>query len=225
MSDFILSSTPCKRCSRLVSFRMENQKNHPNWYNAPVPSFGKQQSELLIVGLAPGLQGANRTGRPFTGDYAGILLYETLKEYAFLNGKYQADPNDGIELENAFITNAVKCVPPQNKPIAEEINNCLPYLQKTIQSLPNLKAILCLGRLAHESICKAFNLKKARFPFGHGNTYDLTINAQPPIRLYDSYHCSRYNTNTNRLTPIMFKRLFQEIRLFLDQDQREKSRR
>jgi uracil-DNA glycosylase family 4 len=172
-----------------------------------VPSFGDPGARLLIVGLAPGLQGANRTGRPFTGDYAGDLLYATLLEYGFASGNYQARPDDGLTLVDCRISNAVRCVPPQNKPLPAEINTCRPYLAATIKTMPKLRAIVALGRVAHDTMLKTLNLRAAAAPFAHGAVHEAG-----PLRLYDSYHCSRYNTNTGVLTPKMFREVFARVR-------------
>src|SRR5216684_8191026 len=186
----------CPRCRRLVAVRHALREKQPAWHNAPVPSFGPVTARLLIVGLAPGLQGANRTGRPFTGDYAGDLLYATLIEYGFAEGDYQARPDDGLRLVDCRISNAVRCVPPQNKPLPAEINTCRPYLIATIESMPRLRAILALGRVAHDSVVKSLKLRGSAAPFAHG-----AVHRSGAAKLYDSYHCSRYNTNTGVLTP------------------------
>ena len=195
-------ASDCPDCPRLVSLRADLRREHPTWFNAPVPSFGDGDAALLIVGLAPGLQGANRTGRPFTGDYAGDLLYATLDKLGLSEGQYQSDPEDGLTLTNCMITNAVRCLPPQNKPVGAEINNCRPYLLDQINAMPNLQALLALGRIAHDSILRTFGLKLKNHPFGHDAVHQL--NEQ--VTLVDSYHCSRYNTNTGRLTPDMFEK-------------------
>jgi uracil-DNA glycosylase len=197
----------CPLCPRLVEFRRSAQAREPGWFNAPVPSFGDADAALLIVGLAPGLQGANRTGRPFTGDYAGDLLYATLIEYGFANGTYRASPDDGLTLVDCRISNAVRCVPPQNKPLPVEINTCRPFLKATIETMPRLRAIVALGRIAHDSMLKTLTLRAAAAPFAHGAVHDAG-----KLRLYDSYHCSRYNTNTRVLTPDMFRSVFARVR-------------
>lgn len=204
-------SPNCTLCDRLVTFRRQNQGKHPDWYNASVPGFGRKDSTLLIVGLAPGLQGANRTGRPFTGDYAGEVLYNTLIQYGFAAGTYKADPKDGLRLLNTRIVNAVRCVPPKNKPIAAEIASCCLFLRKEITSLPKLKAILTLGRIAHQSTLAALSIPSSRFPFQHGAIHRISSH----LTLFDSYHCSRYNINTRRLTQSMFDQIFQVIENFL----------
>ncbi|HUN95330.1 MAG TPA: uracil-DNA glycosylase [Bradyrhizobium sp.] len=202
----------CPLCPRLVAFREETRQREPGWFNAPVPPFGDAEGRLLIVGLAPGLQGANRTGRPFTGDYAGDLLYATLLEYGFATGTYQARPDDGLRLVDCRIGNAVHCVPPQNKPLPAEINTCRVFLSATIAAMPRLRAIVVLGRIAHDSTLKALNLRAAAAPFAHG-----AIHQAGTIRLYDSYHCSRYNTNTGVLTPKMFHEVFAKVRADLNE--------
>ena len=201
----------CPLCPRLVAFREAARAREPNWFNSPVPAFGDANGRLLIVGLAPGLQGANRTGRPFTGDFAGDLLYATLIEYGFAKGVYRARPDDGLTLVDCRISNAVRCVPPQNKPLPAEINTCRPFLSATIETMPRLSAIVALGRVAHESTVKALGVRSSAAPFAHGG-----IHAAGTLRLYDSYHCSRYNTNTGVLTPKMFRSVFAKLRSDLD---------
>ena len=200
-------SRDCPLCPRLVAFRATNRAEKPQWFNAPVPGFGDPNGRLVIVGLAPGLQGANRTGRPFTGDYAGDLLYATLIEYGFATGTYQARPDDGLTLVDCRIANAVHCVPPQNKPVPAEIANCRPFLLAAIESMPRLSSIVVLGRIAHESTVKTLGLRASTVPFGHG-----AVHQAGRFRLYDSYHCSRYNTNTGVLTPEMFRGVFAKVR-------------
>jgi uracil-DNA glycosylase family 4 len=197
----------CPLCPRLVSFREEARAREPTWFNAPVPSFGDPDGRLLIVGLAPGMQGANRTGRPFTGDYAGDLLYATLLEYGFAKGVYQARPDDGLTLVDCRIGNAVHCVPPQNKPLPAEINTCRQFLAKRVETMPNLRAIVVLGRVAHDTTLKVLGLRAATAPFAHGAVHQAGV-----LKLYDSYHCSRYNTNTGVLTPEMFRSVFATVR-------------
>ena len=197
----------CPLCPRLVDFRQSIRAREPAWFNSPVPSFGDRDGALLIVGLAPGLQGANRTGRPFTGDYAGDLLYATLLEYGFAKGVYQARPDDGLTLVDCLISNAVRCVPPQNKPLPAEINTCRQFLIATIVTMPRLRGIVALGRVAHESTVKALGLRAAAAPFAHG-----AVHLAGKVKLYDSYHCSRYNTNTRVLTPEMFRSVFARVR-------------
>lgn len=190
---------------------MSVRAREPAWFNAPVPSFGDPDAALLIVGLAPGVQGANRTGRPFTGDYAGDLLYATLIEYGFAAGVFAARPDDGLTLRDCRITNAVRCVPPQNKPLPVEINTCRQFLLATMATMPRLRAIVALGRVAHESMLKTLGLRAATAPFAHGAVHDAGH-----VRLYDSYHCSRYNTNTRVLTPEMFRSVFARVRADLE---------
>jgi uracil-DNA glycosylase family 4 len=197
----------CPLCPRLAEFRAQARIREPGWHNAPVASFGDPDARLLIVGLAPGLQGANRTGRPFTGDFAGDVLYATLLEYGFAKGVYQARPDDGLALVDCRISNAVRCVPPQNKPLPAEINTCRQFLSATIATMPRLRAIVALGRIAHESTVKALGLRNAAVPFAHGAAHKAGA-----IGLYDSYHCSRYNTNTGVLTPKMFREVFARVR-------------
>ncbi len=191
----------CRLCPRLADFRDDNHAAYPDWHNAPVPSFGALDAALLIVGLAPGLRGANRTARPFTGDYAGDLLYPTLLAKGFARGTYGAAPDDGLELVNCRITNAVRCVPPQNKPTTAEIRACRPFLIDEMAAMPRLRAILALGVVAHKSTLAALGLKQNACDFRHGAMHE----PQPGLLLADSYHCSRYNTNTGRLTPEMFE--------------------
>ncbi len=200
----------CPRCPRLVAFRKEWRKKEAEWFNAPVPSFGPVDARVLIVGLAPGLQGANRTGRPFTGDYAGVLLYETLGRFGFTRGEYKAHPDDGLELVDCRITNAVRCVPPENKPLPVEINTCRDYLKATVAEMKNLRAIVALGQIAHNSVLSAFAAKKSASPFKHGGR-----NPVGHVTLFSSYHCSRYNTNTGVLTPEMFRAVFKDVRRFI----------
>ena len=195
-------------CPRLADFRTANRQKYPAWHNAPVPAFGGSSARLLIVGLAPGLKGANRTGRPFTGDYAGDLLYATLKDFGFAQGRYEARPDDTLELVDARVTNAVRCLPPQNKPTGPEAKACRPFLAAEIAAMANLRVVLALGTIAHANILAALNLRKADTAFGHGALHDLPGG----ITLADSYHCSRYNTNTRRLTTEMFRAVFAAIR-------------
>jgi uracil-DNA glycosylase family 4 len=201
----------CPLCPRLVEYRQSLRAREPHWFNAPVPRFGDRNAALLIVGLAPGVQGANRTGRPFTGDYAGDLLYATLLKYGFATGHYQARPDDGLRLVDCRIGNAVHCVPPQNKPLPVEINTCRQFLAATLATMPRLRAIIALGRIAHESTVKALGLRAVSAPFAHG-----AVHQAGAFRLYDSYHCSRYNTNTRVLTPAMFESVFAKVRADLN---------
>lgn len=200
----------CTLCPRLAEFRNDNRRQFPDKFNAPVPSFGPQDARLLIVGLAPGLRGANFSGRPFTGDYAGDLLYATLLEYGFAKGTYKADPKDGLTLIDARITNAVRCVPPENKPVGDEITACQPFLKGEFQTLPNLKAVLSLGLISHNAVLRALGKKQSAAKFTHGAAHDMG-----GITLFDSYHCSRYNTNTGRLNEQMFHDVFDKIKKFL----------
>lgn len=197
----------CPLCPRLVAYRSTNEIAFPDYYNGPAPSFGPATASLLIVGLAPGLHGANRTGRPFTGDYAGDLLYATLQKFGFAQGSYEARPDDGLTLNAAMITNAVRCAPPENKPTPEEIRACRPFLAARIASLPRLKAIVSLGRIAHDSTLAALAVPARSAPFSHAAEHALPGG----LFLFDSYHCSRYNTNTGRLTTAMFERVFEAV--------------
>jgi uracil-DNA glycosylase len=197
----------CPLCPRLVAYREDVATREPTWFNGAVPSFGDNTARLLVVGLAPGVTGANRTGRPFTGDWAGDLLYATLEKFGFSSGAYAAHPEDGLVLEGAMITNAVRCVPPENKPVGAEINACRPFLQSRIAALPDLKVLLCLGKISHDSTVRSLGLKLAAHPFGHNTRYDVVFNGRP-LTLLSSYHCSRYNTNTGRLTAAMFEDVF-----------------
>ena len=207
----VVPDRDCPLCPRLVAFRAANRAREPSWHNAPVAPFGNIKARLLIVGLAPGMQGANRTGRPFTGDYAGDLLYATLLEYGFAKGTYQARPDDGLKLVDCRIANAVHCVPPQNKPLPVEINTCRQFLVANLETMPKLRAIIALGRIAHDSVLKPLKLKASQAPFGHG-----AVHQAGAFRLYDSYHCSRYNTNTGVLTPDMFRSVFAKVKADLD---------
>jgi uracil-DNA glycosylase len=188
----------------------------PHWHNAPVPSFGSLDARLLVVGLAPGLRGANRTGRPFTGDFAGDLLYETLTEFGFAVGTYAQRPDDGLTLADCLITNAVRCVPPENKPTPLEIRTCRRFLDATLAAMANLRVIVALGRVAHDSVARAIGETPARLQFGHGREFALPGKGPHGLVLYDSYHCSRYNTNTGVLTPRMFRAVFAQVRETLD---------
>jgi len=201
----------CPRCPRLVMFREEWRSREPGWFNAPVESLGTADAALLIVGLAPGLRGANRTGRPFTGDYAGDLLYATLSELGFARGRYEARPDDGLKLIDCRITNAVRCVPPKNKPTPLEIKTCRDFLTATIEEMPRLSAVLALGRVAHETFLGAQAARRSAHPFGHGRSHEIGA-----LKLFDSYHCSRYNTNTGVLTPKMFRDVVAQVRGYLD---------
>lgn len=210
----------CPLCPRLHDFIALWRTREPHWFNAPVPTFsataGDDSVRLLIVGLAPGLRGANRTGRPFTGDFAGELLYSTLKRFGFSRGDFQARPDDGVELVETALTNAVRCVPPENKPVGAEINTCRTFLAATIARFPNLQAIVTLGTIAHQSTVRALGLKVAACPFGHG------LRAQAgKVTIFSSYHCSRYNTNTGRLTEDMFVDVFSNVAEYLGRQGRE----
>ena len=195
----------CPICPRLAAFRAEATEKHPDWWNAPVPAFGDPDAWLAITGLAPGMQGANRTGRPFTGDWAGLLLYATLEKFGFTRGVYAARSDDGLTLDGAIIVNSVRCVPPQNKPEPSEIHACRPFLVERLKTLPNLKVVIALGAIAHQSTVKALGGKLPKHPFAHNAIHRLHTG---PI-LVDSYHCSRYNTNTGRLTAEMFEAVFE----------------
>jgi uracil-DNA glycosylase family 4 len=190
-----------------VAFRQTWRQREPGWFNAPVPAFGPRDARLLIVGLAPGLRGANRTGRPFTGDFAGDLLYGTLIAFGFARGTYAANPDDGLTLFDCRIANAVHCVPPENKPTPAEIKTCRDFLASELSGLAGLRAVLALGRIAHDSVVIALGGRLAAHPFRHAARHEIG-----GLSLYDSYHCSRYNTNTGRLTPEMFRAVFAAIR-------------
>ena len=190
----------CPLCPRLHAFRQQNRHKYPDWFNDPVPSFGPLTARILIAGLAPGLQGANRTGRPFTGDWAGDLLYATLLKHGLAKGIYEERADDSLELVDCRIANAVRCVPPQNKPEPSEIKTCRPFLKSELESLPKVKVILALGKIAHDSVCDTLGVRKALHPFKHGATYEIG-----KFMLISSYHCSRYNTNTGVLTTKMFE--------------------
>jgi uracil-DNA glycosylase family 4 len=198
----------CPLCPRLAAFRKDNRRNFPGYFNNPVPRFQGGAVRLLIVGLAPGLHGANRTGRPFTGDHAGDLLYATLLKHGLAKGHYDRRVDDGLQLVDCMIVNAVRCVPPQNKPQPVEINTCRQFLAAEIAALAHLGAILALGKIAHDSVCTALSLKKSAHPFKHGGAYKAGR-----LTLVSSYHCSRYNTNTGVLTPQMFDAVVKQARL------------
>ena len=202
----------CPLCPRLVAFRQECRIDFPAWWNAPVPAFGDRHAWLAIVGLAPGKHGANRTGRPFTGDFAGELLYSTLLKFGLANGEYRADPSDGLELKGAIILNAVKCLPPPNKPEPREIATCRSYFEVALGSLPDVRVIVALGQIAHVASARALGLPPSSTRFGHGAE---TLAADGRV-LLSSYHCSRYNQNTGRLDAAMFESVFEralELRL------------
>jgi uracil-DNA glycosylase family 4 len=197
----------CLVCPRLVEYRVENQKAYPEWFNGPAPSFGDVNARLLVAGLAPGRQGANRTGRPFTGDFAGVLLYETLIKFGFATGRYQAKPDDGVVLTDCMITNVVRCAPPGNKPLPAEEAACRPFLTARIGALPRLKVVVTLGDVARRNVMKSLGLRGSAGAPGHGSE-----SAAGTLLIINSYHCSRLNTNTGRLTPAMFEDVFRRAR-------------
>lgn len=207
-------SHDCDFCPRLHDFIAEWRIKEPAWFNGPVAPFypkeGAETTRLLIVGLAPGLRGANRTGRPFTGDYAGTLLYGTLKEFGFAKGTFEARPDDSLELLETTIVNAVRCVPPENKPVGSEINTCRRFFSPLLTGLPQLKAVVTLGSIAHQSTVRALGAKVSAHPFGHNKATDIGR-----LRIFSSYHCSRYNTNTGKLTEDMFSDVFRSVRDYL----------
>ena len=200
----------CPLCPRLVGLREACRAEHPDWWNAPVPAWGDPHAWLAVVGMAPGKQGANRTGRPFTGDFAGDLLYSTLIRFGLARGRFLARPDDGLELAGTAITNAVRCVPPENNPTPGEITTCRTFLSWTLAGFPNLRAVLALGAIAHQSTVRAFGQRVATMPFKHGARYETG-----PVALFSSYHCSRYNTTTGVLTEAMFVSIFSEIADFM----------
>jgi uracil-DNA glycosylase family 4 len=200
----------CSLCARLTTYRAENHATHPDWFNGPAPSFGDLDARLLVVGLAPGRQGANRTGRPFTGDFAGVLLYETLIKKGFAKGEYQARPDDGLRLVDCMVTNAVRCAPPGNKPTPVEETTCRPFLSARINSLVRLRVIVTLGDVARRNVMKALGLPTSAGASGHGAESDVG-----GYRVINSYHCSRLNTNTGRLTPPMFEAVFDRARAMI----------
>jgi uracil-DNA glycosylase family 4 len=201
----------CRACPRLAGFLDDVNGRYPDYYCRPVPPFGCRDARFLIVGLAPGMHGANRTGRPFTGDHAGILLYRMLHKYGFSSRDHSEAADDGLELKDCRITNAVKCLPPDNKPVGAEINTCNAYLENELSLLPHGAVVMALGGIAHRAIVKARGLRQADFKFGHAALHDMG-----PFQLLDSYHCSRYNTNTGRLTDAMFDSIFAAARELLD---------
>jgi len=201
----------CPLCPRLVDYRADNRAANPDWFNGPAPSFGDENARLLVVGLAPGRMGANRTGRPFTGDFAGVLLYQTLIKAGFATGRYEARSDDGLTLTDCMITNAVRCAPPGNKPLPAEELTCRPFLTARIAALPKLKVIVTLGDVARRNVLKTLGLKASASVGGHGVELEAG-----PYRLINSYHCSRLNTNTGRLTPAMFEAIFKRVREYLD---------
>lgn len=206
---FRCPSFECQKCPRLLEFRAQNQIKFPQYHNGPVESFGDLDAEILVVGLAPGLNGANQTNRPFTNDYAGDILYPALKKYGFAHGNYGKIKNDGFELINVRVSNAVRCVPPQNKVTAEEIAACRPYLQEEIAAMPKLKVILSLGAVSHGAVLQALGCKKSAYKFAHGAEHRLK---SPNLTLLDSYHTSRYNINTNVLTAEMFDKIIAKLK-------------
>lgn len=224
----LLPTPDCPKCQRLCGFRQTNIKQYPTFFNAPVPSFGTLDASFLVVGLAPGLKGANQSGRPFTGDYAGIILYNALLKFGFAKGNYKERRDDGLELVGCRITNAVRCVPPENKPEPSEIKNCNDFLKNEIAAMPNLKLILSLGLVSHNAVLKALGHKVSYAKFSHGSLHrfqdsefrireekkspESRIPNLDPLLLLDSYHCSRYNINTGRLTPAMFDDIIQKVR-------------
>lgn len=205
----------CATCPRLRDYILRWRDKEPEWFNGPVETWsepgGSDKVKLLIVGLAPGLRGANRTGRPFTGDFAGDLLYETLLRFGFATGSYGASPEDSLQLRKCAITNAVRCVPPDNKPVGAEINNCRQYLESTIASFKNLRAIVTLGKISHDSTVRTLGQKPSQAVFGHGAVAEIA-----DLQVFSSYHCSRYNTNTRRLTPEKFQDVFRNVSNFLE---------
>lgn len=203
----------CRQCQRLADFLTQVKTGHPNYFCKPVPAFGDARARLLVVGLAPGMHGANATGRPFTGDHAGILLYKTLFEHGFGSAPESVSADDGLVLRNCRITNAVKCLPPQNKPTAAEINTCRDFLAAELSSLPKNSVILALGTIAHKSVVASFGLRQVEYKFGHGAEFSLSNGHI----LLDSYHCSAYNTSTKRLTPEMFNQVFARAKVILSQ--------
>lgn len=213
-------SIDCRRCPRLARNLAQVRKAHPDYYALPVPPFGPARARLLVVGLAPGMHGANRTGRPFTGDFAGILLYDTLHRYGFASHPVSSSATDGLRLKDCRITNAVKCLPPANKPLPDEVRRCNAYLAQEIAAMPDGAAILALGLIAHDAILAAFGLKRSTHRFRHGGLHVLPRG----MALYDSYHCSRYNTQTRRLTPVMFHQVLDAIRGYLNGSQRRRRR-
>jgi uracil-DNA glycosylase family 4 len=194
----------CPRCPRLVAFREAWRDREPGWWNSPVGGWGDPDAWLMVVGLAPGLRGANRTGRPFTGDHAGALLFDTVAKFGLSNGAYDGRPDDGLVLDGLFVDNSAACVPPENKPLPAEIHNCRPFLEARIASMPRLRVLIALGTIAHQSTVRALGEAPSRYRFGHGVRHDMPNG----LTLFDSYHCSRYNTNTGKLTPAMFEAVF-----------------
>lgn len=211
----------CPLCPRLVAYRRELRARQPDWHNAPVHNFGTADARLLIIGLAPGAKGANRTGRPFTGDDAGKLLFATLERFGFSSGAYHARPDDGVELLDCLITNVLRCVPPQNRPLATEVATCRRFLTATLFRLPLLRCVVALGRIAHDDVLRALALKPRAFPFAHGREHLVVAEAfGRSVTLIDSYHCSRLNTSTGALTTKMFDAVFARARAVLDEDRK-----
>lgn len=204
---FVAPAANCPLCPRLVAYRDANRVANPAWFNGAVPSFGSLESPLLVAGLAPGVRGANRTGRPFTGDFAGVLLYRTLIKYGLATGTYGADPADGIALRDCRVTNAVRCVPPANLPTPQEITGCNPFLTQELAAMPRLRIVLALGGVSHKAVLRARGLRASHVPFGHGAVHALPDG----LLLVDSYHVSRLNTNTGRLTTPMFEAVIADI--------------
>lgn len=216
MTEKTIFDAECSRCPRLSGFLQEVKREYPEYHAAPVAPFGVDKPGLLIVGLAPGMHGANATGRPFTGDYAGILLYRTLHKFGFSNRAESISRSDGLKLKNCRITNAVKCLPPQNKPVGAEVNECNEYLAHEIAALPKGALIIALGNIAHQAVLRAQGLKQGAFKFAH-----CAVHALPEgRRLIDSYHCSRYNTQTKRLTEAMFEDVFRTATKLLEHNRR-----
>jgi uracil-DNA glycosylase family 4 len=201
----------CPLCPRLVAYREENRRQHPDWWNGPAPSFGDLNAQLLVLGLAPGRMGANRTGRPFTGDYAGVLLYDTLIKFGFATGRFEARPDDSLKLVDCMVSNAVRCAPPGNKPETSEENTCRQFLTARLDALPRLKVIVTLGDVSRRSLLKTLGLKQSHGAPGHGSEFDAG-----PYRVINSYHCSRLNTNTGRLTTPMFEDIFARAKTIID---------
>ena len=211
MTEQAIFDRECRECPRLAAFLNEVNERYPDYYCGPVPPFGDPGARFLIVGLAPGMHGANATGRPFTGDHAGILLYQMLHRYGFASRDHSESADDGLELMDCRITNAVKCLPPENKPVGAEINTCNSYLANELATVPDGAVVMALGGIAHRAIIKALGLRQAAYKFGHAALHDLGR-----FKLLDSYHCSRYNTNTGRLTEAMFDAIFAQARELLD---------
>lgn len=211
MTDRTVFDRDCRECDRLAAFLDEVNSRYPDYYCRPVPPFGDPDARFLIVGLAPGMHGANATGRPFTGDHAGILLYQMLHKYGFSSRDHSEAADDGLKLTDCRITNAVKCLPPDNKPVGAEINTCNTFLANELRTMPEGAVVMALGGIAHRAIVKAMGLRQADFKFGHAALHDLG-----DFQVLDSYHCSRYNTNTGRLTAEMFDAIFATARELLD---------